>query len=186
MAVAAIFIAQLNGVELSFLRVISVSFTVTLAAMCSAGVPSAGLILVLTSMGLPIGDVSLLLLADRILDRVRESINVVGNAFGAVIINHHVKEDLLAYDVLHANDFDLNGLIGNMKSKETGGPNGDKKAIKIDSSNLNNAPSMTTNAEASYAKDEISVEMPETVTNQANTGVPAYGTSSNTNYSKKL
>ncbi|KAJ1351979.1 hypothetical protein KIN20_008162 [Parelaphostrongylus tenuis] len=125
MAVAAIFIAQLNGVEMSFLRVISVrfialvpklmkrhsfcSFTVTLAAMCSAGVPSAGLILVLTSMGLPIGDVSLLLLADRILDRVRESINVVGNAFGAVIINHHVKEDLLAYDVLHANDFDLNG-----------------------------------------------------------------------------
>ncbi|KAJ1372971.1 glutamate synthase [NADH] [Parelaphostrongylus tenuis] len=67
MAVAAIFIAQLNGVEMSFLRVISVSFTVTLAAMCSAGVPSAGLILVLTSMGLPIGDVSLLLLADRIL-----------------------------------------------------------------------------------------------------------------------
>ncbi|KAJ1372972.1 hypothetical protein KIN20_035288 [Parelaphostrongylus tenuis] len=95
-------------------------------------------------------------------DRVRESINVVGNAFGAVIINHHVKEDLLAYDVLHANDFDLNG------------------------NNLKNAPSMTTNAKASYAKDEISVEMPETVTNQANTGVPAYGTSSNTNYSKKL
>ncbi|KAJ1354339.1 hypothetical protein KIN20_011243 [Parelaphostrongylus tenuis] len=67
MAVAAIFIAQLNGVEMSFLPVISVSFTATLAAMGSAGVPPAGLILVLTSMGLPIKDVSLLLLADRII-----------------------------------------------------------------------------------------------------------------------
>ncbi|KAJ1353949.1 hypothetical protein KIN20_010729 [Parelaphostrongylus tenuis] len=101
------------------------SFTATLAAMSSEGVPSAGLVLVLTPMGLPLKDASLLLLADRILnvayasqfyhfrlqwfnlkkystvltfecrDRVREPVNVVGNALGARIIKYHVKEHLL-------------------------------------------------------------------------------------------
>ncbi|KAJ1361666.1 hypothetical protein KIN20_020971 [Parelaphostrongylus tenuis] len=173
MAVAAIFIAQLNGVEMSFLPVISVSFTATLAAMGSAGVPPAGLILVLTSMGLPIKDVSLLLLADRIIDRVRELINVVGNAFGASIINHHVKKDLLAYDLLHANDFNLNGkyiseLTGDMKPKETGGISCDKKAKQIDSAKLKNAPSMATIAKESSANVETVVEMPAIVKNAAN------------------
>ncbi|KAJ1353946.1 hypothetical protein KIN20_010733 [Parelaphostrongylus tenuis] len=67
MAVAAIFIAQLNGVEMSLSRLIEAGFTATLAAMSSGGVPSAGVALVLASMGLPIKDASLLLLADRIL-----------------------------------------------------------------------------------------------------------------------
>ncbi|KAJ1356276.1 hypothetical protein KIN20_013957 [Parelaphostrongylus tenuis] len=147
----------------------SSSFTATLAAMGSAGVPPAGLILVLTSMGLPIKDVSLLLLADRIIDRVRELINVVGNAFGAVIINHHVKEDLLAYDLLHANDFNLNGKANwRYEAKETGGISCDKKAKQIDSAKLKNAPSMATIAKESSANVETVVEMPAIVKNAAN------------------
>ncbi|KAJ1361673.1 hypothetical protein KIN20_020979 [Parelaphostrongylus tenuis] len=222
MAVAAIFIAQLNGVEMSFLRVISVKRNAIVAKremneilgddtvaegtarkwlamfkaaenspedQSSSGHPqkvslilhchvgsngfsrsTAGrLILVLTSMGLPIKDVSLLLLADRILDRVRELINVVGNAFGAVIINHHVKKDLLAYDLLHANDFNLNGKANwRYEAKETGGISCDKKAKQIDSAKLKNAPSMATIAKESSANVETVVEMPAIVKNAAN------------------
>ncbi|KAE9414204.1 hypothetical protein Angca_009197, partial [Angiostrongylus cantonensis] len=96
-AVAAIFIAQLNGVDLSFAQVITVSFTATLASIGAAGVPSAGLVtmlLVLTSVGLPVNDVSLILSVDWLLDRARTSINVLGDAIGAGIVYHYVKDDL--------------------------------------------------------------------------------------------
>ncbi|EYC44597.1 hypothetical protein Y032_0456g1783 [Ancylostoma ceylanicum] len=103
-AVAAIFIAQMNGVYLSFGQVITVSLTATLASIGAASVPSAGLVtmlLVLTAVGLPVKDVSLIVAVDWLLDRIRTSINVLGDAFGAGIVYHFVKEDLIAHDRLH-------------------------------------------------------------------------------------
>uniref|UniRef100_A0A158P6S9 Amino acid transporter n=1 Tax=Angiostrongylus cantonensis TaxID=6313 RepID=A0A158P6S9_ANGCA len=103
-AVAAIFIAQMNGVYLTFAQVITVSLTATLASIGAASVPSAGLVtmlLVLTAVGLPVKDVSLIVAVDWLLDRVRTSINVLGDAFGAGIVYYYVKEDLIAHDRLH-------------------------------------------------------------------------------------
>ncbi|CAD6190483.1 unnamed protein product [Caenorhabditis auriculariae] len=100
-AVAAIFIAQMNGVHLSFGQVVTVSLTATLASIGAASVPSAGLVtmlLVLTAVGLPVKDVSLIVAVDWLLDRIRTSINVLGDAFGAGIVYHYVKDDLAAHD----------------------------------------------------------------------------------------
>jgi len=88
-AVAAIFIAQMNGVNLDAGQVITVSLTATLASIGAASVPSAGLvtmILVLTAVGLPTNDISLIIAVDWLLDRIRTSVNVVGDSFGAGIV----------------------------------------------------------------------------------------------------
>ncbi|CAJ0585593.1 unnamed protein product, partial [Mesorhabditis spiculigera] len=100
-AVAAIFIAQVNGVNLSFVQVVTVSLTATLASIGAASVPSAGLVtmlLVLTAVGLPVSDVMLIVAVDWMLDRIRTSINVLGDAFGAGIVYHYVEKDLKEHD----------------------------------------------------------------------------------------
>ncbi|KAI6230382.1 Excitatory amino acid transporter 2 [Aphelenchoides fujianensis] len=103
-AVAAIFIAQMNGVHLSMGQVFTVSLTATLASIGAASVPSAGLVtmlLVLTAVGLPVKDVSLIVAVDWLLDRIRTSINVLGDAFGAGIVHHFVKDQLALADAEH-------------------------------------------------------------------------------------
>lgn len=100
-AVAAIFIAQMNGVKLSFGQVITVSLTATMASIGAASIPSAGLvmmILVLTSVGLPVSDISLIVAVDWLLDRIRTSVNVLGDSFGAGIVDHLSKAELAKHD----------------------------------------------------------------------------------------
>uniref|UniRef100_A0A915Q5L2 Amino acid transporter n=1 Tax=Setaria digitata TaxID=48799 RepID=A0A915Q5L2_9BILA len=100
-AVAAIFIAQTNGVDLSFGQVITISLTATLASIGAASVPSAGLVtmlIVLTAVGLPVKDVSLIVAVDWLLDRIRTSINVLGDAFGAGIVHHFSRKQLAIID----------------------------------------------------------------------------------------
>ncbi|GIY43275.1 hypothetical protein CDAR_257681 [Caerostris darwini] len=105
-AVAAIFIAQMNGIYLSAGQVISVSLTATAASIGAASVPSAGLVtmlLVLTSVGLPTEDISMIVAVDWLLDRVRTSINVLGDAFGAGIIHHLCRGELESTNVNRIN-----------------------------------------------------------------------------------
>ncbi|EFO20618.1 excitatory amino acid transporter [Loa loa] len=100
-AVAAIFIAQTNGVDLSFGQVVTISLTATLASIGAASVPSAGLVtmlIVLTAVGLPVKDVSLIVAVDWLLDRIRTSINVLGDAFGAGIVHHFSRKQLAIID----------------------------------------------------------------------------------------
>ena len=69
-AVAAIFIGQMNGMPMSIGKVITISVTATLASIGAASIPSAGLvtmIVVLTSVGLPIDDISLIVAVDWLL-----------------------------------------------------------------------------------------------------------------------
>ena len=87
--VAAMFIAQAYGIELSF----GAQFTiVTLALLTSigvAGVPSASLVailVILNAVGLPVEGVGLILAVDRILDMCRTVVNVFGDTCGAVVI----------------------------------------------------------------------------------------------------
>ena len=89
-AVAALFIAQVYGIELSLMQQMVVLLTATLAAIGAAGIPSAGLftmVIVLQSVGLPIEGIGLILAVDRLLDMFRTMVNVEGDAVGALIAN---------------------------------------------------------------------------------------------------
>ncbi|XP_077387747.1 solute carrier family 1 member 9 [Festucalex cinctus] len=100
-AVAAIFIAQMNDITLDGGQIITVSMTATLASVGAASIPSAGLVtmlLILTAVGLPTQDISLLIAVDWLLDRMRTSINVVGDSFGAGIVDHLSKAELQEID----------------------------------------------------------------------------------------
>jgi solute carrier family 1 (high affinity glutamate transporter) protein 2 len=104
-AVAAIFIAQMNGIHLDAGQVITVSLTATMASIGAASVPSAGLVtmlLVLTAVGLPTNDISLIVAVDWLLDRIRTSINVLGDSYGAGIVYHLSKAELDETDRLQA------------------------------------------------------------------------------------
>ncbi|XP_039542221.1 solute carrier family 1 member 9 isoform X2 [Pimephales promelas] len=100
-AVAAIFIAQMNDIDLDGGQIVTVSMTATLASVGAASIPSAGLVtmlLILTAVGLPTQDISLLVAVDWLLDRMRTSINVVGDSFGAGIVDHLSRAELALID----------------------------------------------------------------------------------------
>jgi len=95
--VAVMFIAQAYGIELTFTQQIIVVFTALLAAIGSAGIPMAGLIMmavVLKAVGLPLEGIGLILAVDRILDMFRTTINVYGDTCAAVIIARSEGEKL--------------------------------------------------------------------------------------------
>ncbi|XP_037539330.1 excitatory amino acid transporter 2 isoform X1 [Nematolebias whitei] len=109
-AVAAIFIAQMNGVILDPGQIVTVSLTATLASVGAASIPSAGLVtmlLILTAVGLPTQDISLLVAVDWLLDRFRTSVNVVGDSYGAGIVYHLSKAELDELDAHMAKSDDI-------------------------------------------------------------------------------
>uniref|UniRef100_A0A1I7YQX8 Amino acid transporter n=1 Tax=Steinernema glaseri TaxID=37863 RepID=A0A1I7YQX8_9BILA len=97
-AVASVFIAQINGIELSFGQVVTVSLTATLASIGAASIPSAGLVtmlIVLTAVGLPTSDISLIIAVDWLLDRLRTCVNVLGDGFGCGCVHELCRKDLV-------------------------------------------------------------------------------------------
>lgn len=87
--VAVIFIAQAYGIHLSAGQQVIVVVTALLAAIGSAGIPMAGLVMmsiVLTAVNLPMEGIGLILAVDRILDMSRTTVNVWGDTCAAVII----------------------------------------------------------------------------------------------------
>ncbi|XP_020638460.1 excitatory amino acid transporter 2 isoform X1 [Pogona vitticeps] len=109
-AVAAIFIAQMNGIALDGGQIVTVSLTATLASVGAASIPSAGLVtmlLILTAVGLPTQDISLLVAVDWLLDRMRTSVNVVGDSYGAGIVYHLSKAELDNIDSHHKGHEDI-------------------------------------------------------------------------------
>jgi len=98
-AVAAIFIAQAYGIDLSVGQQALVFVTATLAAIGAAGIPEAGLatmIIVLNAVGLPLEGIALLLAVDWFLDRFRTTINVWGDAVGAAVIDRFMRRSARA------------------------------------------------------------------------------------------
>ncbi|MCA1741101.1 MAG: dicarboxylate/amino acid:cation symporter, partial [Bacteroidales bacterium] len=96
--VAVMFIAQAYGIDLTIAQQLIVVFTALLAAIGSAGIPMAGLVMmavVLNAVGLPLEGIGLILAVDRILDMFRTVINVYGDTCGAVIIAKSEGEELL-------------------------------------------------------------------------------------------
>lgn len=89
-AVAAIFIAQVMGYDLTTSQQLSVILTATLASIGSAAVPGAGLlmlVIVLESIGVSPAGIALIFAVDRPLDMLRTSTNITGDALVAVIMN---------------------------------------------------------------------------------------------------
>ncbi|KHJ90254.1 transporter, dicarboxylate/amino acid:cation Na+/H+ symporter family protein [Oesophagostomum dentatum] len=96
-ATASIFIAQINGMSLSAGQVLTVSVTATLAAIGAASIPGAGLVtmmIVLTAIGLPVNDISLIISIDWFLDRLRTSVNIIGDAYGCGFVYQRSKHEL--------------------------------------------------------------------------------------------
>lgn len=93
---AAMFIAQAYGVDLSFTQQIFVVVTALLASIGAAGIPMAGLVMitvVLTAVGLPLEGIGLILAVDRILDMLRTAVNVWSDSCGAVTVARSENEE---------------------------------------------------------------------------------------------
>ncbi|WP_223787313.1 dicarboxylate/amino acid:cation symporter [Marinicella meishanensis] len=87
--VATVFIANAYGVDLSTTQIMMVVLMATLASIGSAGVPSAGLVMlqgVLLQAGLPIEGIGLILGIDRLLDMTRTAVNITGDATVTCIV----------------------------------------------------------------------------------------------------
>ena len=94
-SVAAIFIAQAYGIELSLLQQATIFITASIAAVGAAAIPGAGLItmsIVLTSVGLPLKGIGLILAVDRFLDMFRTSVNVLGDCMGCLVVDSFTKK----------------------------------------------------------------------------------------------
>ncbi|KAJ8944036.1 hypothetical protein NQ314_009562 [Rhamnusium bicolor] len=89
-AVAAIFIAQLRNIPLTFGKTVAVCVTATAASIGAAGIPQAGLVtmvMVLDTVGLPSEEVINIIAVDWLLDRFRTTINVMCDCLGARLVD---------------------------------------------------------------------------------------------------
>jgi proton glutamate symport protein len=97
--VAAIFIAQAYGIELSFATQFTIVMVALLTSIGVAGIPSASLVaisIILGAIGLPIEAIGLILAVDRVLDMCRTTVNVFSDSCGAVVIARtEGEEDIL-------------------------------------------------------------------------------------------
>ena len=96
--VAAMFIAQAYGADLSILSQVIIVLTALLASIGAAAIPMAGLVMItviLTAVNLPLEGIGLILAVDRILDMFRTATNVWSDSCGAVIIAKSEGEELL-------------------------------------------------------------------------------------------
>jgi Na+/H+-dicarboxylate symporter len=93
-AAAALFIANLAGIELNLAQQLIVAFTAMIAAIGAPGIPSAGMVtmvMVLQSVGLPAEAIAILLPVDRLLDTLRTAVNVEGDMIGSLVVQKLVK-----------------------------------------------------------------------------------------------
>ena len=88
--VATVFIAQLSGVELTIMQMVTVVVLATVASIGTAGVPGVGLVMlamVLTAVGLDPAAIGIIIGIDRLLDMTRTAVNITGDAAIASVLN---------------------------------------------------------------------------------------------------
>lgn len=94
--VAAMFIAQVYGLDLSFAQQFTVVMVALLTSIGVAGIPAASLVaisVILGTIGLPLEGIGLLLVTDRILDMMRTAVNVFSDSCAAVVIARSEGEE---------------------------------------------------------------------------------------------
>ena len=94
-AVAAVFIAQASGIDLTTGAQITIVLTAVLASVGTAAVPGAGivmLIIILEAINVPAAGIALILGVDRILDMCRTAVNVTGDAAVTAVIAASEKQ----------------------------------------------------------------------------------------------
>ncbi len=96
--VAAIFIAQVYGFELTFAQQLIIVLTALLASIGAASVPMSGMVMmfiILPAVGLPLEGIGIILAVDRVLDMFRTMVNVLSDSCGSVIIAKMEGEEVL-------------------------------------------------------------------------------------------
>lgn len=103
-SIAALFVAQMYGIDMSIGQQIMLMVTLMIASKGMAGVPGVSIVVLittLTTMGLPAEGLALIIGVDRLLDMVRTCVNVLGNALSTIVIakweNAYDKEKGQAY-----------------------------------------------------------------------------------------
>lgn len=89
-SLATIFIAQMFGIHLSIMEIITIMLVLMLTSKGMAGVPGASLVVLLATLGavgLPVEGVALIAGVDRILDMARTAVNIYGNGLATVVIS---------------------------------------------------------------------------------------------------
>ncbi len=89
MGVCSIFIACCYGIDLTLGQMLTIILTATIASIGTAGTSGAGMIMltmVLTSVGVPVEGIAIIMGIDRLFDMGRTTINIVGDAAGALVV----------------------------------------------------------------------------------------------------
>lgn len=121
--VAAVFIAQLNNVELNAGQIFTILVTATASSVGAAGVPAGGVLtiaIILEAIGLPTHDLSLILAVDWIVDRTTTVVNVEGDALGAGIL-HHLNQKAMKRGEQELSEVKVEA-VPNCKSEEETSP----------------------------------------------------------------
>jgi len=88
--VAVLFIAQFSGIDLSLSQQVIVAFTALLASIGAAGIPHAGLVMmviILQAVGIPTESQGMIIAVDRVLDMARTTVNVWSDSCGCAVIS---------------------------------------------------------------------------------------------------
>ena len=90
LGIAAVFVSQVFGIDLSMGQQLTILMMAVLASIGSVGVPGSALIvmtMVFTQVGIPMEGIALVAGVDRVLDMARTTLNVLGDATGAVVVS---------------------------------------------------------------------------------------------------
>ena len=93
-AIAAIFIAQMYGIDLSIVQQITLVFVLMVTSKGIAGVPGVSFVVLLATLGtvgIPLEGLAFIAGIDRILDMARTAVNVVGNTLAALVMKKKKK-----------------------------------------------------------------------------------------------
>lgn len=91
--VAVVFISNAYNIDLDLTDYLTVIMTATIASVGTAGIPSVGLVtlsMVLSSVGIPVEGIAMIMGIDRILDMARTAVNLTGDAAGTIIVANSV------------------------------------------------------------------------------------------------
>ncbi|CAH3873257.1 unnamed protein product [Pieris brassicae] len=114
LAVASVFICQMNNMHMGFAQLATIFLTSTATSLSSASVPSAAMVLllvVLAAVDAPTQDVSLLFAVDWLVDRIRTTNNMLGDCYTAAIVEHLSKHELMACDAASMEPVATNGTL---------------------------------------------------------------------------